>query len=380
MPLRFPEEWEDLNVVLAHDWLTGMRGGEKCLELMCMGMPKAEIYTLVYQPENVSEAITSHSVTASAIERIPVFRAHFRTLLPWFPRFIESMRPPAADIQISTSHCVAKGLPPTNGTPHLCYCFTPMRYRIFYDEYFGRGRLKQMATYPLLEGLERWDRRASDRVTRFVAISEHVRRRIRHFYDRDADIVYPPVDTERCTPGDGKPGSYDLIVSALVPYKRVDVAVSAYSRLGYPLKVAGTGGEFARLQRLAGPSAEFLGWKTDADILELYRGCRFLIFPGEEDFGIVPVEAQACGKPVIAYGRGGARETVVDGRTGMYFHRQQEDDLLEAVEAAAGRSWNAAVIRAHAEQFSTQAFLDGLRASIQACRAGAAPSNLASAP
>lgn len=370
MALQFPAEWAEMSAVLSHDWLTGMRGGERCLELLCRGMPRAVVYALVCQPEHVSAAITSHAVTTSAIQRIPILRDRFRVLLPWFPRLIESMRPPAADIQVSTSHCVAKGLPPAPGTPHLCYCFTPMRYRIFHQDYFGGGILRQLATHPLLEGLERWDRRASDRVDRFVAISRHVRRRIRHFYDREADVVYPPVDTDRCTPGDGAPGTYDLVVSALVPYKRVDLVVDAYARLGFPLKVVGTGGEYRRLRRRAGPSVDLLGWRTDEQILALYRGCRFLVFPGEEDFGIVPVEAQACGKPVVAFGRGGVRETVIDGQTGVFFHRQTPEHLLEAVETAAGRTWDPAAIRAHAVQFNPQRFIDELAAGIRACRAG----------
>ena len=176
MAVQFPDEWMDLKVVLAHDWLTGMRGGEKCLELLCMGMPNASIFTLVHQPENLSHAINSHPITASAIEKIPVFRNRFRALLPWFPSFIESMRPPAADIQISTSHCVAKGIRPPEGARHVCYCFTPMRYGIFFDDYFGAAPpANRRGPGRCWTGWRRWDRNASDRVDRFVAISEHVR-------------------------------------------------------------------------------------------------------------------------------------------------------------------------------------------------------------
>ena len=368
MAYTFPTGWSDLNTVLAHDWLTGMRGGERCLELLCMGMPAAKVFTLVHQPEHICNTINSHPVTTSALQQIPILRKHFRWLLPFFPLFIKAMQLPKADLMISTSHCVAKGFSPYEGTRHLCYCFTPMRYGIFYNEYFGKNPVKKLAMQPALARLEAWDRRASERVDRFVAISNHVRKRIVRFYDREADVVYPPVDTDRCTPMDVEPGGFDLIVSALVPYKRVDLAVRAYNRLGYPLKIAGTGGEYRRLKMLAAPHIDLLGWKTDQEIVDLYRRCRFLIFPGEEDFGIVPLEAQACGKPVIAYGRGGALETLKSEKTGMFFKQPCEDELLAAIESARGKAWDPLVIRANAERFGTQLFLDNLDTSIQACR------------
>ena len=368
MAYTFPPGWSTLNTILAHDWLTGMRGGERCLELLCLGMPTAKVFTLVHQPEYMSDAINAHPITTSVLQQIPIVRTKFRWLLPFFPFIVKAMRLPEADLMISTSHCVAKGLSPPEGTRHLCYCFTPMRYGIFYNDYFGKNPVKKLAMKPALARLEAWDRRASERVDRFVAISNHVRKRILRFYDREADVVYPPVDTDRWTPMDVEPGGFDLIVSALVPYKRVDVAVRAYNRLGYPLKIVGTGGEYRHLKKLAAPHIDFLGWKTDPEILDVYRRCRFLIFPGEEDFGIVPLEAQACGKPVIAYGRGGALETIQPGRTGVFFNQSSQDELLAAIESAKGIAWDPLVIRANAERFGTQVFLDHLDTSIQACR------------
>ncbi len=365
MPYTFPSGWKDLDAVLVHDWLTGMRGGERCLELLCEGIPNAPVCTLVHQPENISPIINQHPVVTSSLQRIPGLRHKFRAMLPFFPRIIESMTAPPAEVMISTSHCVAKGLIPPAGAKHLCYCFTPMRYGIFYHEYFGPNLAKQAVIKPVLGRLRSWDRRVSDRVDRFVAISKHVQRRILHFYGRESDVVYPPVDTDRCTPGHGGDGAYDLVVSALVPYKRIDLAVAAYTRLNRPLKVVGTGSEFNRLRAAAGPSIEFAGWQTDEAILELYRGCRFLIFPGEEDFGIVPVEAQACGKPVIAYGRGGILETVVPGISGVFFDRQISQDLAAAVEEAEGIRWNPEEIRRNAERFSIQNYLDGLDDSLR---------------
>ena len=354
-----------MNVILSHDWLTGMRGGERCLELLCEGFPRAEIYTLLHNRSQMSDTINRHPIHTSALDRMPWIRNRFRLLLPLFPRFVEAMTVPNADVLISTSHCVAKGLKPRDGMRHICYCFTPMRYGIFYHEYFGPSRAKELVVRPMLSRLRAWDKRASERVDRFIAISEHVQRRIRHFYGRESEIVYPPVDLDRCTPNAGGTRDYDLIVSALVPYKHVDLAVEAYNHLGFPLKVVGTGGRLNALRKQAGPSIEFLGWRQDDEILELYRNCRFLIFPGEEDFGIVPLEAQACGKPVVAFGRGGVRESVVNGETGIYFGKQTPEDLLAGVEEAAGKTWNAGTIRRHAEKFGIQQFIDGIARSLE---------------
>ena len=364
-PLTFPDEWRDLRVVLCHDWLTGMRGGERVLEILCEAFPSAPVMTLIHNREAISETINRHPIHTSFLQNVPGVMPHYRNLLPLFPAAIRSLKPPPADLMISTSHCVAKSLKPAPGTAHLCYCFTPMRYAwTFFDEYFGRSRAKRLAVRPLLAWLRRWDKHTAGGVDRFVAISDHVRQRINRFYDREADIVFPPVDTGRCTPGTEAPGSFDLLVSALVPYKRVDLAVKAYGQLGYPLKVVGVGGELAHLREQAGPHIEFLEWQSDEAVLTLYRTCRQLIFPGEEDFGIVPLEAQSCGKPVVAYGCGGALETVKADQTGVFFAEQTETSLLGAVERCASLPWDPALIRQHAESFSNQHFVDNLAVSI----------------
>ncbi len=371
-------------VMLAHDWLTGMRGGERVLETIGTAFPEAPIYTLIYRPDRVSPAIRRHPVTVSWLQRLPGIGRYYRYALPLFPGAIERLRPVAAGLLISTSHCVAKGLRPPPGARHLCYCFTPMRYAwMFWEEYFGAHPVRRAAAAPVLRRLRAWDRAASERVDRFVALSQTVRERIRRFYGREADVVYPPVRTDYWTPGGADsdpaaggtpplptPGSYDLVVSALVPYKRIDLAVRAYTRLGFPLSIVGTGPEYARLRRLAGPTIAFLGRCPDDALRRLYRGCRLLVFPGEEDFGLVPVEAQACGRPVVAFGRGGARETVDPGRTGVLFAEQTEASLLDAVDAAAAAAWDTAAIRAQAERFGEAAFLAGLAASIARCLQG----------
>jgi len=357
-----------MRVHLAHDWLTGMRGGEKVLELLCQGFPGAPIFTLIHHPPAISPTINEHSITTTWLQRVPGIEKTYRNFLPLFPLAIRGWNPPPADMVISTSHCIAKGIRPPRGARHLCYCFTPMRYAwTFYHEYFGGHPLKGIAIKPTLALLRGWDLRASDRVDMFVAISRHVQGRILEFYGRESEVVYPPVDTEFFTPGEPGEDDFDLIVSALVPYKRIDLAVRAYNRLGRRLKIVGTGTDFARLQREAGPNLEFLGWRSNQEIRDLYRRCRCLIFPGEEDFGIVPVEAQACGKPVVAFRKGGALETVAAGVSGEFFDHPTEDSLLAAIESCAARSWDAARIRRHAEQFSVQRFLDGLDKAITLC-------------
>lgn len=366
----FPEAWSRLNVILSHDWLTGMRGGERVLEILCRAFPRAPIYTLIHNPRAVSETINAHPIHTSWLQSVPGILDRYRYFLPFFPSAVRRFNLPPADLVISTSHCVAKGIRPAPGTPHLCYCFTPMRYAwTFFDEYFGGHPIKAALARPVLSRLRAWDRKASDDITRFVAISRHVRQRILDFYGKEADVVYPPVDTDRCTPGSGTAANFDLVVSALVPYKRIDLAVRAYDRLGFPLKIVGIGSDLQKLRALAGPNVEFLQWQPDAAVLELYRQCRLLVFPGEEDFGIVPLEAQACGKPVVAYARGGALESVADGVSGIFFREQTVESLIAGVKHGAAMKWDPAAIRARAETFGSAAFIRGLADSMARCRA-----------
>lgn len=361
--------WPDLSAALCHDWLTGMRGGERVLEILCDGFPSAPIYTLLANPGAVSETINRHPIHTSWMQHIPDVDKRYRTLLPLFPAAVCSLHPPKTDVMISTSSCVAKSIITDPHTRHLCYCFTPMRYAwTFYEEYFGGCPVKGLIARPMLSWLRHWDRHTANRVDLFVAISQHVRQRIENFYGREADVVYPPVDTVRCTPGNTQgTRDFDLIVSAMVPYKRIDLAIEAYNRLGYPLKIVGVGGKRAELESHANPNITFEGWRSDEEVLELYRNCRLLIFPGEEDFGIVPLEAQACGKPVVAYAKGGALETVKDGVSGIFFDRQTPEALEHAIHEAALHPWDPALIRRHAEAFGTEAFIRGLSATVEKC-------------
>jgi len=363
---RFPDNLSKLNVVLSHDWLTGMRGGERVLDILCEAFPNAPLFTLIHNPTAISRTINAHSIRTSWLQNVPGVMKHYRCFLPFFPGAIESMDPPPADLLISTSHCIAKGLRAKPGTRHLCYCFTPMRYAwTFYKEYFGGNPLKALLAKPLLAALRKWDRNSSQRVDRFVAISRHVQKRINDFYGRESDVVYPPVDIGRWTPGGERTGAFDLIVSALVPYKRIDVAVKAYNRLGFPLKIVGVGTDLEKFRAISNPNIEFMGWQPDEKLLDLYRSCRMLVFPGEEDFGIVPLEAMACGTPVVAYAKGGLLETVKDGVSGVFFKDQAPEALANAVTQCAGARWDVAVIRAGAEKFGTDNFINGLAASIE---------------
>lgn len=355
-------------VVLGHDWLTGMRGGERVLELMCKSIPDAPLVTLIHTAGAVNETIGRHPIHTSWLQSVPGIAERYRLFLPLMPHAAVHLRVPDAELMLTTSHCVAKSFRPPAGCRHLCYCFTPMRYAwTFYEEYFGTNPYKAICIRPVLAALRHWDRKSCASVDRFVAISRHVQERIQRSYGRESDVVYPPVDTQRCVPAamQTASGGYDLVVSALVPYKRIDLAVKAYTKSGFPLKVVGTGSGMAPLRKGAGSNIQFLGWRADEEVLGMYQRCRLLVFPGEEDFGIVPLEAQACGRPVVAYGRGGALETIVADETGVFFEEQTPEALLAAVERCAARRWDVGAIRAHAERFGHAAFIEGLAACVR---------------
>lgn len=341
-----------MRVAIVHDWLTGMRGGEKCLEVFCEIFPEADLFTLVHLPGSVSPVIEGRRVATSFLQHVPGAARRYRHLLPLMPAAVRLLGLGGYDFILSSSHCVAKAARGRPGAYHLCYCYTPMRYAWdAYEAYFGGDRLRGPARWivpRVMERLRRWDARTSAGVDEFIAISHTVAGRIRRCYGREAEVIYPPVDAERFRPAGGR-GDYYLLVSAFAPYKRVDLAVEAFSRLGRPLKVAGTGQDFERVRALGGPNVEFLGWQDDAALARLYAGCRAFVFPGEEDFGITPLEAQACGRPVIAYGAGGALETVVglnaaevsyppgfqppagEEPTGLFFTRPDAEGLVRAV-------------------------------------------------
>jgi glycosyltransferase involved in cell wall biosynthesis len=359
---------EGLRVALIHDWLTGMRGGEKALEVFCEMFPAADLFTLVHLPGTTSPVIEQRTVKRSAIQWLPFAGRLYRQYLPLFPVAVEQFDLDSYDLVISTSHCAAKSVVVTGRAKHLCYCLTPMRYAWDqFDAYFGPdrvGKLGNLALRPVLAGLARWDRATEGRVHRYLAISQYVARRIALYYNRQSTLVYPPVDTEFYTPRPAPPAQPQpkfLVVSALVPYKRVDLAMMAARHAGVGLTVVGNGPERANLEKLTGNGIELVGWLDDEEIRELYRSTIATILPGEEDFGIVPVEAQACGRPVVALGRGGALDTVIDGETGVLFGDTTVESLAEGLARAAKIQWDSPRIRLHAERFSRTRFVNEIQ-------------------
>jgi glycosyltransferase involved in cell wall biosynthesis len=355
-------------VVLVHDWLTGMRGGEKCLEVLCRRWPDARLHTLLHRRGSVSRAIERLGPHTSFLQWLPSVHRYYRYLLPFMPLAVKR-RIPECDLVVSFSHCVAKAARPPEGIPHVCYCFTPMRYAWHMQKaYFEDGRrpgLKAQLARPLLAALRAWDRSTAQRVSHFIAISRTVQQRIAECYGRSSEVIYPPVDTEFYCPAAVAREDFYLAVSAFAPYKRIDLAVEACSRLGRKLVVIGTGQDERRLRALGGTWVRFLGWQPDSVIRDHLRRCRALIFPGEEDFGIVPVEAMSCGSPVVAFGRGGATETVVppearDEPTGLWFEEQTVDCLADALRSFEGREFSPAAARKQALRFDRRRFGDEL--------------------
>jgi glycosyltransferase involved in cell wall biosynthesis len=354
-----------MRVALVHDWLTGMRGGERCLEVFCELFPDADLYTLLHVPGSVSPPIERRRIVTSFIDGLPGAGSRYRSYLPLFPAAVRRFDLRGYDLVLSSSHAVAKGVRVPKGALHVCYCFTPMRYVWdLYGHYFGprAGAFTRTVMPGLAAWLRRWDRRTAARVHHFVAISSFIADRIARAYGRVADVIHPPVDVTRFRVEEG-PADYYLVVSALTPYKRVDLAVEAATRLCRRLVVVGTGSEEQHLRAVAGPSVQFLGWQGDTAVADLLAGCRALLFPPLEDFGIAPLEAMASGRPVIAYGAGGALETVVppggaDPPTGLFWAPQTAEALMAAIvrlEAGAD-DFDPKALRRHAEAFDRPRF------------------------
>lgn len=357
-----------MKIALVHDWLTGMRGGEKALEVVCERFPEAELFTLVHVPGSVAPVIERRPIHTSFVQHLPAVARYYRQYLPIFPMAIERFRFDRFDRVLSLSHCVAKSVVTPPGVPHVCYCFTPMRYAWDqFEAYFGPDRIGVVGSRvmrPVMARMARWDQATAVRPDRYVAISHYVAGRIRRYYNREASVVYPPVDTDFFRPDHATPERFALIVSALVPYKRIELAIEACDLARVPLKIVGDGPDRAALERFSAGRAAFLGRLPNEDVRALYRRAGVVLLPGEEDFGIVPLEAQACGRPVVALNRGGALETVVPGHTGVLV-----DDLSPAAFAAGigdalARSFDSAEIRRHAERFGRERFGDEIEALV----------------
>ena len=366
VPALSPKPFDSLRVALVHDWLTGMRGGEKCLEVLCEMFPSAEIYTLVHWKGRLSRTIESHPIHESWITKLPLGRSRYRWYVSSFPKAIESFDLSGYDLVVSISHCAAKGVITRADTLHVCYCNTPVRY--FWDlaaEYFAPGR-----TGPIERGVGRsiahrfrlWDRLSADRVDLFIGNSFNIRDRIRKHYRRPARVVYPPVDTEFFTPGDSEPDpdAPFLTVSALVPYKGVDLTIRAANRMGAKLRVIGSGPDLGRLRSIAGPTVRFEQWVSTEALREAYRTCRALVQAHEEDFGIAPLEALSCGRPAVALRKGGAIETITPD-TGVLFDDASEPSLEEAMREVSRRRFDGAALRRQALRFGRERYRQEMR-------------------
>jgi glycosyltransferase involved in cell wall biosynthesis len=376
-----------MKVALVHDWLTGMRGGERCLEVFCELFPDADLFTLVHSPGSVSPRIESMRIHTSFLQNLPGIEKYYRYTLPLMPWAIGSFNLIGYDLILSSSHCVAKGVRITGGGTHICYCFTPMRY-IWdqFDIYFsGKGRWVQSLFMRLLRPfLKNWDIRSNRRVDQFIAISRHIQKKIENDYQRESTVIAPPVNTGFYSPSNEPREDFFLMVGALSPYKRVDLAVEAFNELGYPLKIIGAGPEMPYLRSIAASNIQFLGSITDDQVRSHYARCRALVFPGEEDFGIVPLEAQAMGCPVIALGKGGALETVIPESgswkpqtgipeeknqkpTGLFFFHAEKKNLCQAIEHfnTVEIRFDANEIREHALKFNLDQFNYRIRMFIQ---------------
>lgn len=358
-----------LRIALIHDWLVSMRGGEKVLDLICSRFPDAPLYTLLYAPGSVSNTIANRQIKTSLLQALPLSRTKYRQYLPLFPLFAELSKVSDCDIVISSSHAVAKGMVKKgrDSRPlHICYIHTPMRY-IWdrFDDYFGPDKVGALASKcvfkPIVRMLQAYDRKTVDRVDVFIANSRFVADRVKRHYGRDADILPPPVDVQRYITVNRSPEEWYLMVSALAPYKRVDQAMTACARLGRELKIIGSGPEEKKLRALARDlraNVEFLGFVDDASLGEYYRKARGLIFPGVEDFGIVPVEAIAAGCPVVAFAKGGVLDSMTP-KTAELYSAETVEGLQEAIVRFEQRTFCDDDLRCRAVAFAPERFLRG---------------------
>jgi len=358
-----------MKTALVHDWLNGMRGGERVLEIMCDLFPGAPIYTLFHEPDQVSEKIGKHPIMPSFLQKFPFTKNCYRSYLPLYPFAVAKFDLSAYDLVLSISHCAAKGVHVPKEIPHVCYCLTPMRF-IWdkYDLYFGDKKWysPSRSAMSLLRGpLQKWDAATAQRVDFFIATSSYIGEKIKKYLGQESIVIPPPINTEFFRPATGnhkEEGSdYYLVVSALVSYKRVELALEAFRGRRERLYIIGKGPVEKRLRKAAPENVMFLGWQKDEELLKWYQNCRAVIFPTEEDFGIVPLEAMACGKPVIAFRGGGAMETVTEGKTGVFFHPQTPESLSNVLDKFQPEAFDPAESRRRALEYSPQRFLDAMK-------------------
>ena len=356
-----------MKLAIVCSWLNQYGGAERVLEVIHDLYPEAPIYTSIYRPESLPTSYRSWDIRPSPLNHLPLIKRHHQPFLPLYPLAFESMDLGGFDVVLSVTSAFAHGVITSAETAHVCYCLTPARFLWNYHTYIERervGRLASLALQPFLKNLRQWDRLAADRVDHFVAISRTVQARISKHYRRDSEIIYPPVRTHWA--GEIQdPEDYFLIVSRLVPYKRIDLAVTAFNRLGLPLRVIGEGRDRVALQRLAQPNIQFMGYLGDEAVCEQMARCQALIFPGEEDFGLAPLEAMACGRPVIALRAGGALDTIEEGQTGLFFEEATPESLVEAVQRLGDHRFDGEAIRRHSQRFGVERFGQELSAMLE---------------
>lgn len=356
-----------MRIAVIHDYLNQYGGAERVLEAIHEIVPQAPVYTSIYDATAMPGAYQQWDIRTSWMQRLPYWRRFFRHYFVFYPFAFEQMNLQPYDVIISSSSAYAKGVRPRDGAVHICYCHTPMRFAWQTEQYIARENIRGLAQIVmrfLLRFVRAWDVHSARRVTHFIANSQVVAARIKQYYQRDAVVIPPPVDLapfEDCAPGD-----YFLTGGRLVPYKRIDLAVKACTALNIPLVVFGDGRDKDELMAHAGPSVRFVGRVSDAERLRLFAECRGFLFPGEEDFGITPLEAMAAGRPVLAYRAGGALDTVVEGTTGLFFDYQDVDTVKAGLLAMQSHTWSAPHIRQHAEQFSRERFMAKIRAFVTA--------------
>jgi glycosyltransferase involved in cell wall biosynthesis len=349
-----------VKLALVHDWLNQIGGAEDVLDTLVKLYPTAPLYTSIYAPELMPSHYRNWDIRVLWLDKLPGIHRHHQPYLPVYPLGWGGLDLSEYDIVLSNKSGFCHGFRHDIDTLHICYCLAPTRYVWQLESYVAReglGKSVLAALRPLIAGMRRWDYAAAQRVRHFIAISSDIQQRIKTYYNRDSVIIFPPVDTMRFQPVPANQAEdYYLIVSRLIPYKRIDLAVQAATHLGVKLKIGGKGRDMERLQAMAGPTVEFLGYVPDNALPALMARCKAFLFPGLEDFGITPVQAQASGRPVIAYSGGGALDTVIPGKTGELFSQVTVDSLVNVMQSFDESRYNPATIREHALQFDTQVF------------------------
>jgi glycosyltransferase involved in cell wall biosynthesis len=353
-----------MKLALVHDWLNQVGGAEDVLADLVRIYPDSPIYTSIYAPDLMPTVYRDWDIRTLWIDKLPAIHKHHQPYLPFYPLAWGGLNLSDYNVVLSNKSGFCHGLRHGKNTLHICYCLAPTRYVWQFESYIARekiGSAVEMALRPMIASLRRWDYRAAQRVDHFIAISSDIQKRIKEFYNRGSVIIYPPVDTERFRAArTDEVEDYYLIVSRLIPYKQLDLAVQAATRLGFKLKIGGRGRDFERLKNMAGETVEFLGYVPDDALPDLMARSKAFLFPGLEDFGITPVQAQAAGRPVIAYGGGGALDTVLPGKTGEHFHQMTVDSLVEAMANFDASRYSPPVLQKHAAQFDRKVFEEEL--------------------